>query len=463
MDPEAPLGEKRRGTRRWRWMLLGLSVFLIVLFPASNLALSSPWGCRWIARKIEIRTGLEARVGAVEWSPWKGVTLRSLELLQPPPLRVAVPEPVLKISEVNLTPVWQAWLRGRPDIQSIALDTPRIVLPVELVSHFARSSPPAVPAPVPPNVPASPPPPVVVQPGLTAPPPAPTAPEVAKQPPPIPPKGPSQPTGWVHLKDASLTVVHAGSKRQILDLTNVTGSIPIAGDSAQSNLHFGKISAGGIEIAPQLDASLDWTPPRLALKPLDIEIFGYACKFAGQVGKLSNLPIAIEAQLSRQPLKTIRLPWDGEVSAASIAANGRFYGLLFAPATWQGELVAESIAPMIRIAEQEAKFDRGSSITVLRGGALSCVDARLMGDELSLLGNATILADGRLAGAARVVAPPITVGAIANRVFPSVLGGRPVTPLATPQREGFDLEALGNISQIFLKLGKDGPVVNLTR
>jgi hypothetical protein len=267
----------------------------------------------------------------------------------------------------------------------------------------------------------------------------------------------------VHLKDASLTIVHAGSKRQILDLTSVSGSIPIAGDSAQSTLRFGKISAGGIEIAPQLKASLDWTQPRLALKPLDIEIFGYACKFAGQIGKFSNLPIAIEGQLSRQPFKTIPLPGNGQVSAESIGANVRFYGLLFAPATWQGELVAESAAPAIRIAEHEARFDRGSAVTVLRGGVLSCVDARLMGDDLSLLGNAAVLADGRLAGAARVVAPPGTVEAIASRVFPSVPGGRPVTPLATPQREAFDLEALGNISQVFLRLGKGGPVVNFKR
>jgi hypothetical protein len=88
------------------------------------------------------------------------------------------------------------------------------------------------------------------------------------------------------------------------------------------------------------------------------------------------------------------------------------------------------------------------------------VDARLIGDELSLLGNATLLADGRAAGAARLVAAPESVTGIVSRIFPH-LAAPSLTPLATPQRAAFDLEAFGNISQLFLRLGRDGPVVNL--
>lgn len=462
-DPGASPGKKRRGIRRWWWVPLVIVILPVGLFLLSNLALSSPWGCRWIAAKIERRIGLEARLASTAWSPWSGVTLRSLELLQPPPLRTAVPESLLKIQEVRLTPVWRAWLRGRIEIQAITLDRPRVVFPVELISHFAKSSPPAAPAPAPPSgAPSPPPPPVAAQPGPTTPPsPAPPPTEVAKVPP--VPTGPSRPTGWLHLKDASFTLVHAGSQRRALDLSAISGSIPIAGDNAQSTLEFDRISAMGVEIIPPFKASLDWTAPRLTLKPLDVEVLGYACKFAGQVGMFSNLPIAIEAQLPRQVLKPIHLPWNGQAFAEGIAANARFRGLAFAPGTWQGELIAESAAPTVRIAEQEAKFDRGRSVTVLRGGAISCVDARLISDQLSLLGNATVLVDGRLAAAARVVAPPDTAGAIANRLFPNVPGTRPLTALSTPQRVAFDLEALGNFNQLFLRLGKDGPVINFKR
>ena len=37
---------------------------------------------------------------------------------------------------------------------------------------------------------------------------------------------------------------------------------------------------------------------------------------------------------------------DGQAKAEAIAANARFRGLLFAPGTWQGDLVAEAQAPV---------------------------------------------------------------------------------------------------------------------
>ena len=134
---------------------------------------------------------------------------------------------------------------------------------------------------------------------------------------------------------------------------------------------------------------------------------------------------------------------------------------MLAPSSWQGDLLAEAVSPTLGIASHEAKFDKGSAITVLRGGVISCVDARLIGDGLSLLGNATLLADGRAAGVARVVSEPDTVSAIARRVFPMLQDPLSLTPLSTPQRAAFDVVAFGNIHHLFLRLGTDGPIVNL--
>jgi len=448
----------RRGTRRWRWIPLALLVLPIALFLLSNLALTSRWGCRWIAGKITQRTGLDARVGGATWSPWRGATLRSIELLQPASLRTVVPEALLKVAEIQITPVWRAWLRGKPEVRSITLHEPRICLPLELIAHFAIPPLAAAHASSVPNAaPASPPtarPPVI--------PPAPiTPPGVVTET--SPPHFPAQPTGWIHLHDASFTLIHTESQHHLLDLTAISGSIPTAGDSAQATLNFGKISVAGVEITPRLTASLDWTPPRLTLKPLDLTILGYECKISGQLGMFHKLPIAFEAQLPRQALGPIHLPFDAQFAAGGFAANARFGGLLLAPITWQADLVTEATSPVIHIASQEAKFERGSSITVLRGGALSCVDIRLIGDELSLLGNATLLADGRLAAAARLVAHPATASALAGGVFPNISGARPFTALATPQRVAFDLHALGNISQVDLQLGNQGPIVHLKR
>ena len=452
MDSAAPIGGKRRGFRRWRRAipaLLGLPVLVLLL---GNLVLSSGWSCRWLAAKIQQRTGLETRVGGAAWSPWNGASISGVEILQPAPLRAMIKEPLVRIEQVRITPVWRAWLRGRLDVRSIELDTPRIVLPVELMSHLAAPSPGTAA----PTVVASAPPPAVTPPPLT--PPA-SLPEVTKLPP--QPVLPPQPTGWLRLKDASFAIVRSGASHPLLEISKTSGAIPLSGDPAQSALKIGVISAFGNEVIANLTTQLDWASPLLSLKPLETKIGGYQMVVAAKIGSLSGMPLQIEAQLPRQAFIAFGIPFNGQAAAESITASLRFRGLLLAPGSWQGDLVLEAAAPSLRIAEHETKFDQGRAVTILRGGLLSCVDARLIGDELSVLGNATLLADGRAAGAVRLVAAPESAAAIASRIFPNIQGGPSLTPLATPQRAAFDLEAFGTISRLFLRLGKDGPVVNL--
>ena len=458
MDSEAPVGGKRRGFRFWRRALPFLIGSPVILFVAGNLCLSSPWSCRWIATKIERLTGLEARVGGATWSPWNGASIDAVELLAPAPLRAALKEPLVRIHAVRPTPVWRAWLRGRFEVRSVELDTPRFVLPVELLSHLARSVPPAPPVP-PPTVAAATPPPAVVQPGPPVATPPVAVPGTPKPPP--RPAPPSRPTAWLHLKNASFAIVRAGPRRNLLEISKTSGAIPIDGDSARSDLKIGLVSALGNEVAAKLTARLDWTPPLLSMEPLEAEIGGFKWMLTSIVSAAGGLPLQIEARLPRQTLAALALPFDGQASAEAVAANGRFRGLLLAPGTWQGDFVAESIKPTLRLATRETKFDRGSAVTVLRRGVISCVDARLVGDEFSVLGNAVLLPDGRAAGAVRLVAAPETVEVVASRIFPAIPGAPSLTPLGTPQRAAFDIEAFGNLSQLYLRLGKDGPIVKL--
>ncbi len=460
MESEAPIGEIRRGSRRWRRVVLILLAFPAIALLLGNLLLASPLSCRWIAGKIQSRTGLETRVAGASWSPWNGAALNGLEFLQPVALRAVVKDPLLKCTSVRVTPVWRAWLRGRLEVRNIELDTPRILLPLEVISSLAgtpappttAAAPPIAKAPLPTQPPAAPP-----VPPAPAPPAAPPAVAVAASPQAPPP----QPTGWLRLKNASFAIVHAGSRRTLVEFSNTRGSIPTSGNPAQSILEIGGISVLGNPVFTDLSANLDWTSPLLSLKPLDLVVGSYKLVFAAKIAKYSGLPLQIEAQLPRQPLASFALPFNGNAAAESIAANARFRGLLLAPGSWQGDLLTEAVSPTVRIGGHDAKFDKASSVTVLRGGILSWVDARMIGDELSLLGNATLLADGRLAGAARVVASPESAAGIANRTFPILQGAPSLTPLSTPQRSAFDVEAFGNISQIFLRLGKDGPVINL--
>jgi hypothetical protein len=459
MDSEAPIGEIRRGYRRWRRVVLVLLALPAIGFLLSNALLNSPWGCRRIAGKIQNRIGLETRVAGASWSPWGGASLRGLEFQQPVPLRSVVKDPLFRCAAVRVAPVWRAWLRGRIEVRDIELDSPRILLPLEVLSSLAGSRPPAAapPATSPSIAAAAPPVTQPVPPSPSGPPSGPVAPpQVVVSPPP-------RPTGWLRLKNASFSVIHAGSQRTLLEFSNTRGSIPISGNPAQSVLQIDTIAAFGNPITTDLAANLDWTPPLLSLKPLDVVLDGYKLVFAAKIAEFSGLPLQIEAQLPRQPLAEVTLPFHGKAAAESISANARFRGLLLAPGTWQGDLIADAVSPTLRIGDNDATFDKASTVTVLRGGILSCVDARMIGDGLSLLGNATLLADGRLAGAARVVTTPESAAAIASRTFPMLQGAPSLTPLSTPQRAAFDVEAFGNISQIFLRLGRDGPVVNLNR
>jgi hypothetical protein len=434
-----------------------------------NLWLSLPPARHWVEGKIKHRTGLETRVGNVSVTPWNGIVLRRVQLLQPAPIRPALAEPLASIHAIRLTPVWRSWLRGGRDIHSLTVENPNLVIPVEWLAEIARSQAPPETTPAPTLAAASPPTAAIPAPapGPAAPaspaaPPAPTttAPETTAAKPPAPP--PLPPTGWLHLENASISLVSLSKRTKWFDLTGASGSIPVSGQPAQSSFRIQSIETTGHPILTDLNASLDWKFPLLSLQPLQTGIHGYQVSFAAKVAMLAGIPLQIEAQLPRQALASFPLPADGHAQAESVAANARFRGLLLAPGSWQGDLIAESSAPAIRLAGMDAKFDRASAIAVLRGGILSCLDARLIGDELSFLGNATLLADGRAAAALRMVAPPESANSIVRRVLPR-LEQVSLTPLSSTQRAAFDLQAYGTPSHLTLQIGKDGPLMELKR
>jgi hypothetical protein len=455
MENETPMRGDRRG------FLRRIAIGIVLLPPALllivNLWLASPLGCGWLAGRLQARTGLEAHVSSASVTPWDGIILKQVEVRQPAPLRVALREPLARIRRIQLEPVWRSWLRGRRELQSVTLDSPQLVVPLELLANLAASHAPKTTAP--PAVAA-------VPPDATTPPPSnnitpsPTAQDAPKTVP-AAPAITLPPTGWLRLTNASFTLLSASSGKHWLQISSVSGAIPISGSPAQSGLHIGAIRAAECDVLTDARLSLDWTAPLLSLKPVEIRVHEFKLLLAGKLGALGGLPLQIEVQLPEQKPAPVALPGDGLAEAQSVTANARFRGFLMAPATWQGELVAEALFPKARIAGNDAAFDRGSAVTVLRGGMLSCVDARLIGDDLSLLGNATILADGRCAGVLRLVAPPDHASAITSRVFPQMPQPPYLTPLSTPQRAAFDLEAFGNIRQIFLRPGRDGPVMEL--
>jgi hypothetical protein len=99
-------------------------------------------------------------------------------------------------------------------------------------------------------------------------------------------------------------------------------------------------------------------------------------------------------------------------------------------------------------AGQSAHFARGQAIIVFRNGALRCVDARLEGEEATVMGNGAVLTDGRVAAIARFVAAPDTLLAISKFTQPATLELQ-LTPLSTPQRSALDMQFFGQPGNFF--------------
>ena len=460
MNSGAPMSDHRRGLRRCLWAAVAL--LLVAAFPAANLWLASSHGRNWVAGKIQRRCGLETRVGRASITPWSGIHLHDVALLQPTALRAASSAPLASFKTIRLDPVWMAWLHGRRTLHTITLDTPRFMIPTELLANLARKNTrPPGPAPT-----TTAPPIVLVAP--TAPPPfvGPPAPPAApgKKAPAAPEPAPAPqlpPTSWLHVKNASITLFSASSGKKRLQITGLHSSLPIAGATADSTLRIRSAQLLGQPVASQLSAPLHWNAPTLSLGPIETAIQGFDVKIAAKVALRGGLPIHIEAVLPLQKLPATELLSGIRAQADGITASSRFRGLLLAPVSWQGNLVAQATAPSGHATGRDAAFDRGSAVVVLRGGILACTDARLIGDDLSLLGNAALLADGRAAAALRIVAPPDTLNAVVRQAVPDLTQAPSLTPLSTGQRAAFDLEAFGIIGDLSLRLGKDGPVIRL--
>ena len=452
METVDPAGKPRH--RRLRRILVVAALLLSATPLLLNLALNSTPAKRWLAGKIRQRTGIEAVVSGVSLTPWHGLEFRGVTFLQPPSLRAAVKEPFLHSRSVRFRPVWLSLLRGKADVQAVSFDTPRIVIPLELLADLAKPrQPAAVQGPQLPPVPAH-----------ETPAPAVHPPEQAHVAPQARPTvaAVTHPTGWLHLSNASVAVHSATAGRRLFECTGLTGSVPIAGGGAQSRFTVGSLQLLEQRVLASTTLDLDWKPPFLTTVAREVEIAGLRVSIQGQTAFVPGLPLQVEANLPEQVCPDTELPGGHGFSAATVAANARFRGFLLAPGTWQGELIGSAKSPVGRVAGRTQSFDRGTCVLVMRGGVLSCPDARLVSDDLSLLGNATLLGDGRLAAVLRFVALPESAGAIASRLFPNVPDIK-LTPLSTPQRAAFDLEAFGDLRQIHLRPGRDGLVLTLQR
>ncbi|MEI6607094.1 MAG: hypothetical protein WCP35_17420, partial [Verrucomicrobiota bacterium] len=268
-----------------------------------------------------------------------------------------------------------------------------------------------------------------------------------------------KPTGWFRLRHASLRLIASGTEPPLVELTDLSGELPVSGAAATSSLSLASLKVHGSPLLTDFSAPLAWQAPVLSLNPVAANLMGIHLLLAGKLAFLAGLPLQLEVQAPSQSPPPLTLPGGGEAKTGHLASSGRFRGLLMAPGTWQGDCLAENSAISIHAGEHHANFDSGSCCIALRGGVLSCLDARLVGDDLSLLGNATLLADGRAAGVVRLVAAPETTLGIVRGLFPNIEAAPSISPLTSPQRVACDLEVSGSLGALHLHLGHNGPLV----
>lgn len=474
MENEAPTGRSSRGFRRFGRWLLALALLPFLAFGLSNLALNSGWVRNWLASKIKARTTLDTNIGGASWSPWNGITIREVRVEQPDMLRPFVDEPLVNISSIRAVPDWKSWLKRQYSIRELHVDSPRVVLPLELVSYFAppAPTPPVVAAASPPTasspqVPAAPQlpssPPAVTPPiaGTTeeAHPTTQAAPTPSLPTPPPAAATPSTPTEYIHLKNASFALVFGGHKTPLLELQGATGVIPVGGKAAASSLSVEAFDLIGYPTAKDLHLPLRWQSPALTFLPTDLKAGTLNAKFGAQFGMVAGLPFYLEAVVPPQKPGLLTLAEGTSAGASEIAGSFRFRGNLAAPTTWHADVIGNAASPDFQFQGKQTRFDNGRFVTMLRGGTLSCVDARLIGDELSFLGNGTVLSNGKAAAVLRIVAPPETTMSIVNQFFPGLKAPPAFSAMSTPQRAALDLEAFGSIGDLQVRLGKNGPVV----
>lgn len=450
-----------------RYFLRGIvlvAIAPVLLFLLSNLWLSSPWGCRWVAGKISARAGLEARLDGVSWSPWNGIHLRGLTISQPTHLSSGVAEPLVRAESIRLWPVWKAWLKKRPELSSIEIEQPRVVIPLQLFSHLtpAASPPPTGPAVTVNETPAAPPhavsPPLSevalspISPPETPPasetpttPPIPTtpssAPTVPSQETPVPTPSPiarPHPTVWVSLRGGSVALVTKGTEQILFEGRGLDADLPLSGAPATSSARIDSFTLFGNQIASSLSLPIHWQAPVLSVTWSEQAIAGITFQGSAKIGLLPGLPVQVEVECPTQ--KNLAWDWPQESSARieEFHAAAQFQGYLSHRTTWQGNFLSETQKTTAQFDGHTEVFDHGGMVATLRNGVFHNPDTRFIGDTLSLLANATVLPDGRGAAVLRIVAEPSVAKAITAR-FQAV--GLPLSfaPLGTPDRLAIDL------------------------
>lgn len=451
---------KKGRKRKLGLALLGLAIFtLLAAFGVSNLFLLSPKGREFIERRIESRLRLESSVEGSTWSPWNGITIYGLRIGQPDGTSGPVATPLLSVQSIRLHPDWVALAGRRLEPKAIEILKPEITIPIELLSKIPRpEAKPAMAADAPDlasleplrgdnpetqNAPGS-------QPAATQ---TPNDMGLSEKAPDITTISAAEapnPTVWVNVREGRVTIKSQMSPTPLLKAMGINGSIPLGGKSAASLIHVTKIKGFGGLPATEFTLPLKWSKLVLTTGIIGGEVAGLEYKVEGNIGLVPGLPFRIDALVPEQKESEFRFGSEIRAKTGTVMSQARLNGYLEIPSTWQGQCVAQATGVHASVGGRESRFDSGRALILFQNGTIRCLDARLLGEESSIIGNAMILADARIAANTRIVASPETLVEI-SRLTRSDRKTPQLTPLSTPQRAALDLQLFGHLGDIYYK------------
>lgn len=450
-----------------RWVVapaLALAAGILII---SNVVLQSGTVRGWFERKLERRSGLEWTIGSLSWTPWSGMQVRDIvaemrgedgEGMRP-----------LYQADVDVQPHWGALLEGSLELKEVRLRSGTVAVPIELLALLPEDKEKVAAKKK-----------AVVKPDSPDPDPKdppkerePKSKKVAKRKKPAPSERPpaKRPMKLIIERcEVSLYSIEGQGKGGFA-LKNLRAELPLQGEDEGGWLEIDGIALGGKTISGALRVEVEWRRPLLLLPSTSFEWAGLDLQTAGSL-RLSGTPrFVVRTQVPTAPLKKTPLElWSGmEVEAGQVLMSGQLAGNLTDPKSWRGDALLQAVDLTLdnqRRGETRA-FELARVSTVMQDGAFQIVDARLLSEPLSFLGNGVVLSDGRVRGVMRVVADREHAEVITRFAVGALLTGGWTRswfePLITPDRQFRDLHVQGTLSRAVVDVGRKGEELEINQ
>jgi len=470
---KSPTRDEVSSASRRRFRLLKLAFWLCLLLPlffwgATNLWLNTSWGRGVVEARLNKRTGMEWRVEGITWSPWRGGTVSGASMLQPEALREYLDQPLIEVSQIQVRPYWGKLFRGDFRLREVRMDSPQITVSVEMLAAIAAETAqkqtlpkqgettklvapqPKKPRPQEPRAPRQ----------GKVPPSQPTEAVEKKAPPPTAPK--RLPAGLpLHLfvKGATLRIVSVGKDIDLLNASAIDFDLPLFGEDAKGSLKLGELKVPGVDSIKGIEHKMVWKRPYLEIEEQTLNLDGLKVRYTAQLAALRGYPFFLDLVLDPQTLEHVglldRLAID--LKAHQIAGRVRASGSLVQPISWKSSAIVlgDKVSVTERHGGRELHFDEISVPAVFQQGRLQWSSARLIGEDISVLGNGRVSIAGGVSSVTRLVASP----ELADELKRAMMGVQLISrrpwwgDLDTPDRKYRDVYVTGVLMDPKIDLG----------